>query len=117
MSTVASESPVVAGARWLARWFSRSWLFLVFFAVFFISWELMIDWFDVPRYILPKPSTIVIKSSADLDRLLYYTWVTGTETVLGYARGDHPGGAAGACHRVLALPAPGRSIRSSSASR
>ena len=85
----SAESPVASGVasgvRWLARWISRSWLFLAFFAGFFIFWELSIDWFEVPRYILPKPSTIVIKSSADLDRLFYYTWVTGTETVLGYA--------------------------------
>ena len=27
----------------------------------------------------------MIKSSADLDKLVYYTWITGTETVLGYA--------------------------------
>ena len=69
----------------LAReWVGRSWLFLTFFAGFFLFWEYSIDWFEVPRYILPKPSEIVIKSSADLDRLLYYTWITGTETVIGY---------------------------------
>ena len=85
MATASAESPVAAGVRWLAGWVSRSWLFLAFFAAFFILWELSIDWFEVPRYILPKPSTIVIKSSADLDRLFYYTWVTGTESVLGYA--------------------------------
>ena len=27
----------------------------------------------------------MIKGSVDLDRLFYYTWITGTETVLGYA--------------------------------
>ena len=85
VATASAESPVAAGVRWLAGWVSRSWLFLAFFAAFFILWELSIDWFEVPRHILPKPSTIVIKSSADLDRLFYYTWVTGTETVLGYA--------------------------------
>ena len=85
VATASAESPVAAGVRWLAGWVSRSWLFLAFFAAFFILWELSIDWFEVPRYILPKPSTIVIKSSADLDRLFYYTWVTGTESVLGYA--------------------------------
>jgi len=83
--TVTSASPVAAGVRWLARWWSRSWLFLLFFAAFFVAWEVLVEVLEVPRYILPKPSTIVIKSSADLDRLVYYTWVTGTETVLGYA--------------------------------
>ena len=88
MATASSDSvdsPVAAGARWLAGWLSRSWLFLALFASFFIAWEVLVDLLEVPRYILPKPSTIVIKSSVDLDRLLYYTWITGTETVLGYA--------------------------------
>ena len=85
MSAVTTVSPVVAGGRWLARWWSRSWLFLLFFAGFFVAWEVLVDLLEVPRYILPKPSTIVIKSSADLDKLVYYTWITGTETVLGYA--------------------------------
>ena len=85
VSAVTSVSPVAACGRWLARWWSRSWLFLLFFAAFFVAWEVLVDVLQVPRYILPKPSTIVIKSSADLDRLVYYTWITGTETVLGYA--------------------------------
>ena len=43
-----------------------------------------IDWFSVPRYILPKPSEIVTKAWADAPMLAYYTWVTGVETVIGY---------------------------------
>ncbi len=82
---VTSRSPVMAALGWLGRWFARSWLFLAFFAGFFVAWEVLVDVLEVPRYILPKPSTIVIKSAVDLDRLLYYTWITGTETVLGYA--------------------------------
>jgi len=66
------------------RWLSKSWLMLCFFAGFFLFWEFSIDLFDVPRYILPKPSEIITKSSADLDKLLYYTWVTGSESVIGY---------------------------------
>lgn len=59
-------------------------MLLAFFAGFFAFWELSIDWFEIPRYILPKPSEIIAKSSADLDRLLRYTWVTASETVIGY---------------------------------
>ncbi len=68
----------------VVAWIGRSWMFLCFFAGFFLFWEFSIDWFDIPRYILPKPTEIISKSSADLDRLLYYTWVTGSESVLGY---------------------------------
>ena len=71
-------------SRFLVRWIAKSWLFLTFFAGFFLFWEYSIDWFDIPRFILPKPTEIIVKSSADLDRLLYYTRVTGSEAVLGY---------------------------------
>jgi NitT/TauT family transport system permease protein len=63
---------------------ARSWPFILFFVGFFVAWELGVDIFSVPRYILPKPSLIVDKGAADLPRLLNYTWITGLETVLGY---------------------------------
>ncbi|MCV2874528.1 ABC transporter permease [Defluviimonas sp. WL0050] len=62
----------------------RSWMFIAFFIGFFLFWEYAVVWFDIPRYILTPPSLIVQKGAADLDRLLYYTYVTGLETVLGY---------------------------------
>lgn len=62
----------------------RSWMFIAFFVAFFLFWEYAVVWFDIPRYILTPPSLIVQKGAADLDRLLYYTYVTGLETVLGY---------------------------------
>ena len=48
----------------------------------FLGWS--VDWFSIPRYILPKPSTIVVNASADLPRLIDYTYITGLETILGY---------------------------------
>ena len=81
-------------SRFLVRWIAKSWLFLTFFAGFFLFWEYSIDWFDIPRFILPKPTEIIVKSSADLDRLLYYTRVTGSEAVLGYVIADYGGDAA-----------------------
>ena len=68
----------------LQKWVANSWLFLAFFASFFLFWEFSIDWFDVPRYILPKPTEIIVKSSADFDKLMYYTYITGSEAVIGY---------------------------------
>lgn len=89
--TASSDGAAASGGRGaallgrVAGWIGRSWMFLAFFAGFFLLWELSIDWFEVPRYILPKPSEIVAKGSVDLPRLVAYTWVTGVETVLGYA--------------------------------
>ncbi|HEY4162081.1 MAG TPA: ABC transporter permease [Dongiaceae bacterium] len=69
----------------LTRWFRQSWLFLVCFVGFFIAWELAIDVFGIPRYILPKPSEIVHNSWADAPRLISYTFVTAGETLIGFA--------------------------------
>jgi NitT/TauT family transport system permease protein len=68
----------------LARRASRGWLFVAFFVSFFLFWQYSIDLFGVPRYILPKPTEIVTESWADIRRLLNYTYVTGSETVIGY---------------------------------
>ncbi len=68
----------------LLKRLARSWLFIAFFVCFFAFWQVSIDLFHVPRYILPKPSEIVTSSWADIDRLIYYTYVTGSETVVGY---------------------------------
>merc|ERR1711991_404537 len=56
----------------------------VLFFFFFSFWEWSVDWFSIPRYILPKPSTIVVNASADLPRLIDYTYITDLETILGY---------------------------------
>jgi NitT/TauT family transport system permease protein len=69
----------------LRGWAEQSWMFVAFFIGFFLFWEYAVAWFEVPRYILMPPSVIVDKGWADIDRLLYYTWITGVEVVLGYA--------------------------------
>ena len=69
----------------IVRWLSRSWLAILFFVLFFGFWELSIGLFEIPPYILNRPSEIVTRGWADIDRLLYYTYVTGLETIIGYA--------------------------------
>ncbi len=85
-SAGAKAAPVALS--WSARariWISGSWLFLTFFAGFFLFWQFSIELFDVPRYILPKPTEIVAKSWADAGRLIRFTGITGLETITGYA--------------------------------
>ena len=82
MAMVSSDRPAIATR--LTGWFARSWMFLAFFAGFFVFWEWSIVLFDIPRYILTPPTLIVEKGWADIDRLVYYTYVTGLETVIGY---------------------------------
>ena len=97
MATASSDTPVerastgerggerpAFGGR-VMRWISNSWLFIAFFAGCILFWQYAIDIFDIPRFILPKPTTIVEKGWADIDRLLFYTYITGSETIIGYA--------------------------------
>ncbi len=75
------------GPAWfdsLARWVAQSWMLVVFFVCFFLFWEKAVDWFQIPKYILNKPSEIVEASWVDIDRLLDYTWITALEAVIGY---------------------------------
>jgi NitT/TauT family transport system permease protein len=81
----AARSGVAVVATRAHRWLKESWLFLAFFAGFFVFWQVSIDLFDIPRYILPKPTTIVEKGWLDIDRLILYTYITGSEAVIGYA--------------------------------
>lgn len=78
----SSDRPSLA--RRLARWLAASWLSIAFFVGFFLFWEYSVLWFGIPRYILTPPSVIVSRGWADIDRLLYYTYVTGIEVLLGY---------------------------------
>ncbi len=82
----ASPAKPAAPGLWtrLRSWVANSWLFLTFFAGFFLFWQFSIDLFDIPRYILPKPTEIIVKSWADAPRLVWFTGVTGLETILGY---------------------------------
>ena len=66
------------------KWMASGWMLVVFFIGFFLFWEYSIPLFEIPRYILPAPSEIISKGSADLDKLIYYTGITALETVLGY---------------------------------
>ena len=84
-SEKSNGAPVgTSWARAFLRSLSRSWAFLVFFAGFFLFWQYAIDIFGIPAYILPRPSEIVTRGWADIDRLLYYTYVTAVESLLGY---------------------------------
>lgn len=89
MAMASSEKPqgLPLRASWMTalwRGLARSWTFLLFFLGFFLFWEYAIDLFSIPAYILPRPSEIITRGWADIDKLLYYTYVTGLESLLGY---------------------------------
>ena len=60
-------------------------MFIAFFVGFFLFWEYSIDWFGIPAYILPQAVGNRGQGLRPIfPRLLYYTYITGLETVLGY---------------------------------
>jgi NitT/TauT family transport system permease protein len=83
MAMASSERGLALDRFW--RWLGQSWMFVAFFVGFFLFWEWSIVLFKIPLYILSPPSLIVTKAWADMGRLIQYTYVTGLETVLGYA--------------------------------
>jgi len=66
-------------------WLTRSWVSLAFVVGFFGLWELIVRGFEVPRYIVPAPSSIAYQFWRNLPRILEYTLVTGGETLMGFA--------------------------------
>jgi NitT/TauT family transport system permease protein len=71
--------------RDIARRLLRLAVFPAFLAALILLWQASIGWFSVPAYILQRPSDIVINAAADLPRLLAYTLVTASETLVGFA--------------------------------
>jgi len=50
-----------------------------------IAWEVVVDLFKVPEYLLPPPSGIGGAMAAEWRYLLFHTWVTTKEILLGFA--------------------------------
>ena len=83
MASASSETQ--GNAFRIRKLVTQSWMFIAFFIGFFLFWEYSVAIFDIPRYILTPPSVVVRNGWADMDRLLHYTYITGLETLLGYA--------------------------------
>lgn len=78
----AGRSDALATA---ASWAQRSWVSTAFALGFFAAWEAIVRGFEVPRYIVPAPSSIAYQFGRNLPRILEYTLVTGGETLMGFA--------------------------------
>jgi NitT/TauT family transport system permease protein len=58
---------------------------LAFGASLIALWELAVRLFRIPLYIIPPPSMILVEYVRNFHRIWYYTLVTGTETISGFA--------------------------------
>src|ERR1051325_5636452 len=58
-----------------------------------VLWEETIRLFDVPVYVVPKPSAAFATLFAEWRLILYYGWVTSVEILLGFIAGGIGGAA------------------------
>ncbi len=83
--TTSNDQPAL---EFLAR--HNGWLALVSLALAVGIWSLIIDWGDLPAFLLPAPRTVWQKFVEMLSdgTLLRHTWVTLYEVVLGLLAGS-----------------------------
>ena len=60
---------------------------IIAMVVFLILWELGVWAFSVPSYLLPRPSEIAAEMWKHKATLLYDTWITGYEILIGFLLG------------------------------
>jgi NitT/TauT family transport system permease protein len=58
---------------------------LLFGILLIALWEGAVRLFHIPLYIIPPPSLILVEFAHHFQRIMYYTWVTGEETMAGFA--------------------------------
>lgn len=56
----------------------------LFLVLVLVAWELSIDAFSVPRYILPAPSAVVGRLTAEFPLVYGHFLITATEALLGF---------------------------------
>jgi len=60
---------------------------VIFFVMIFAVWEAVIIIFEIPGYLLPRPSEIILIIPAEFQLLLKHTQVSALEAILGLALG------------------------------
>jgi ABC-type nitrate/sulfonate/bicarbonate transport system permease component len=52
-----------------------------------VLWEFAVRLFDVPQYVVPKPTTAIETLLSEWPLILRYTWITSIEILLGFVAG------------------------------
>jgi NitT/TauT family transport system permease protein len=62
------------------------WLYPVAAVLLVVAvWHMVVVVFEMPRYLLPKPADVLLRTVADFRYLVDHTWVTTYETIGGFA--------------------------------
>ena len=86
MENVAKTKPIQATQNRrvvLEQWLER---LLPFFGIgaFLVVWQIAVSVLEVPTYLLPAPTEIIVSIRDNFSDLLQHGWVTTYEMVLGY---------------------------------
>lgn len=76
------------------------------FVLVILLWEFAIRIFEVPEYVVPTPTAALASLFEHWQLVLYYTWITSIEILLGFVAGSIGGGLLGILvHRYPTLEA------------
>lgn len=84
MSRVATPDFKLEDSERRAKEMRERLLPFVGLVVFLGIWEIAVNIWDVPSYLLPPPTEIVQTMGDQMSRLLEHSWVTAYEMLLGY---------------------------------
>lgn len=79
-------------SSWIQEGPARVALGAATFLVVLLLWEGAVRVFDVPEYVIPKPTVAIATLFADWKLIIYYGWITSVEIVLGFIAGGIGGG-------------------------
>ena len=101
-----AQTAIDARSSWIHEGPARIALGSVTFLVVLLLWEAAVRVFNVPEYVVPKPTVAIATLVADWKLILYYGWITSVEIVLGFIAGGIGGGLlAIVVHRYAVLDA------------
>ncbi|MBT3747580.1 MAG: ABC transporter permease [Bacteroidetes bacterium] len=66
------------------KWLTGNRITIFYGTLLIIIWECWLRLFEIPVYLLPKPSGIVVKFIQHFPLILEYTWITGIESFGGF---------------------------------
>jgi NitT/TauT family transport system permease protein len=70
-----------------AQYLSNATQLVAFSIVALVAWEAVVRLGDIPKYLVPNPSAVIMYMVEHPGYLLYHSWITLEETVLGFLGG------------------------------
>jgi NitT/TauT family transport system permease protein len=70
-----------------AQYLSNATQLVAFSVVALVTWEAVVRLGDIPKYLVPNPSAVIMYMVEHPGYILYHSWITLEETVLGFLGG------------------------------